>query len=99
MAINTREVNDGLSGFYNQQLWSHETVIDPLNPQTNIGKNALINGAVFEQETALRIGENAQIGGKYNVVTSTFVGDIVMDSGSGTPKTTNCTQIIDGEVV
>src|SRR5690606_34258365 len=81
MAVNTTEVNTNLSAFYNQQLWSHETVIDPLNPQTNIVKNALINGAVFEQEIALRIGENAQVGGKYNVVTSTLVGDIVMDSG------------------
>lgn len=90
MAVNTTEVNEGLSGFYNQQLWSHETVIDPLNPQTNIVKNALINGVILEQETALRIGENAEIGAKYNVVHSTIVGDVETESGSEVVRVQNC---------
>jgi hypothetical protein len=90
IAVNTTEVNEGLSGFYNQQLWSHETVIDPLNPQTNIVKNALINGVILEQETALRIGENAEIGAKYNVVHSTIVGDVETESGSEVVRVQNC---------
>ena len=93
VAINTTEVNEGLSGFYNQQLWSHETEINPLNPQTNIVKNALINGVILEQETALRIGANAEIGDKYKVVNSTFVGDVVTDSGGGVVRELNCVKL------
>ena len=101
MEIVSTEIGERQSAVNIDSYQSRGGEIDVLNgyPTINMLAKATLSNATFKSQNSVRIGEQADIKGTYNIVNCTLDGEITKDVESDVPvRKYNCVQIIDGEV-